>query len=315
MFQRIMKEKPEVMNKIYPVWGELSKPNFDMSQEHLRRVIDTTEIVFHMAAYVKLSMSLKSHVMMNLVGTKNALELSKLMKNLVQMVHLSTAFCNVQQDVVYEKVYDFSHEPDDLIRMSEWMNDEAMEAIQKELLGEHPNTYTYTKRLAEVLVQREYENGLMVCIARPSIVMPSWKEPMPGWVDSLNGLVGIFYAAGKGVLRSMLANPEGRFEFIPVDIATNAIVLIPKILSTVVRSKEIPVYHLTCNESQKISVKRLMELVKTIGRKYPMAWALWYPDGSITMNPYENAIKVFLFQLVPAYIIDFFLFCFGQNRL
>lgn len=36
------------------------------------------------------------------------------------------------------------------------------------LLDPHPNTYTYTKRLAETLVAREYPN-LPCVIARPSI--------------------------------------------------------------------------------------------------------------------------------------------------
>jgi alcohol-forming fatty acyl-CoA reductase len=275
MFQRIMNEKPEVMNKIYPVWGELSKLNFDMNQEHLRRVIDTSEIVFHMAASVKMSATLKPHVMMNLVGTKNALELAKQMKNLVQMVHLSTAFCNVEPEVVYEKVYDFAHDPDDLIRMSEWMSDKTMESMQKGLLGDHPNAYTYTKRLAEVLVQREFENGLPICIMRPSLVMPSYKEPIAGWVDNLNGMAGVMLAAAKGVLRSILMDPEGKIECLPVDTCINAMLIATKIISTAKRSNEIPVYHLTCDESKKFKVGWVFDVVKSCRHKYPLSVSLW----------------------------------------
>lgn len=36
------------------------------------------------------------------------------------------------------------------------------------LLDQHPNCYTYSKRLAETLVANEYPN-LPCCIARPSI--------------------------------------------------------------------------------------------------------------------------------------------------
>lgn len=35
-------------------------------------------------------------------------------------------------------------------------------------------------------------------------------EPVPGWVDSLNGPIGILVGAGKGVIRSMLCNPKNR---------------------------------------------------------------------------------------------------------
>lgn len=202
-----------------------------MSDEHFQRVTETTEIVFHLAASLKLEATLKPNIIMNLVGTRNTLELAKQMKNLVQLVHLSTAFCNVEPEVAEEKVYDFHHDPNDLIRCAEWMSEEAMASMQKNVLGDHPNTYTYTKRLAEILVRDEYKN-LPLCIARPSIVTPAWLEPIPGWVDSLNGSIGIIYAGAKGVLRSVLVDPNGMFEAIPVDTAIASLIIIVKDLTT-----------------------------------------------------------------------------------
>ena len=303
-----------MFNKITPVFGELSLPDFGLNDGDLMLVKGKTEIFFHMAASLKLEAPLRPNVLMNLVGTKTALQLAKQMKNLVQMLHLSTAFCNVEPEVCMEEVYEFRHDPDDLIRMSEWMTDAAMEAVQKDLLGPHPNTYTYTKRLAEILVEREYKN-LPVCIVRPTAVLPTYSHPFPGWVDNLNGIVGIFYAGGKGVLRSMLVDPVAKTEYIPCDTAIFAIIVIPKVLSVVERALKIPIYHLTCEKDQKLELGDIFRRVKKIGEKYPVSWALWYPDGGITTNRYENAIKVFLFQMLPAYIIDFFLFLFRQKTL
>jgi alcohol-forming fatty acyl-CoA reductase len=262
------------MSKISPVYGEISKPNFDLSEEHLEKVVENTEIVFHLAASLNMAVSLKTNVIFNLIGTKNALELAKKMKKLVQMVHLSTAFCNVEPEVVYEKVYELPHDPDDLIRMAEWMDNKAMEAMQKELLGQHPNTYTYTKRLAEILVQREY-GRLPVCIVRPSIVLPSIEEPFPGWVDSLNGFPGVMLAAGKGVLRSMLIDPEGIIEVFPVDLSINIMLLIAKVLSTEERSEEIPVFHLTAYEKFRFQYGWLVNKIKEYRFKYPLSISLW----------------------------------------
>lgn len=53
-----------------------------------------------------------------------------------------------------------------------------MSALTPKLIGERPNTYTYTKALAEYLVQQE-AGDLNVAIIRPSIVGASWKEPFP----------------------------------------------------------------------------------------------------------------------------------------
>jgi fatty acyl-CoA reductase len=55
-------------------------------------------------------------------------------------------------------------------------------------------------------------------------VVPAWKEPFPGWVDSLNGPMGLLVAAGKGVLRSMHCNRDYHAEVIPVDVAINGLI-------------------------------------------------------------------------------------------
>lgn len=182
LFSRIMEEKPEVMKKIVPVWGDITEPNLALSNEHLTLVVEKSQIVFHMAASLKLEATLKPNVITNLTATKNVIEVAKQMKNLIQMVHVSTAFCCEDQEILHEKVYDFHHNPHELIKCAEWMSEETMAAMQKSLLGSQPNTYTYTKRLAEILVREEYEK-LPVCIVRPSIVSPAFKEPMPGWVS------------------------------------------------------------------------------------------------------------------------------------
>lgn len=178
-FSRIMKEKPEVMKKIFPVWGDISALNLGLSDEHLAKVVESSQIVFHMAASLKLEATLKPNVLTNLSATKHVLDVAKQMKSLMQFVHLSTAFCCEDQEVLNEKIYDFHHKPEDLIKCAEWMSEEAMAAMQKETLGSQPNTYTYTKRLAEVLVRDHYDT-LPVCVVRPSIVSPAFKEPMPG---------------------------------------------------------------------------------------------------------------------------------------
>lgn len=58
------------------------------------------------------------------------------------------------------------------------MDEELIATLTPKLIGERPNTYTYTKALAEYLVQQE-AGDLNVAIVRPSIVGASWKEPFP----------------------------------------------------------------------------------------------------------------------------------------
>lgn len=88
--------------------------------------------------------------------------------------------------------------------------------------------------MSERLVAEQFAD-LPVCIARPSIVTPAVTGPIPGWVDNLNGPVGILVAAGKGALRSMYCKPEYNAECIPVDYAIHAMLAIPRRVTRVKR--------------------------------------------------------------------------------
>jgi hypothetical protein len=76
-------------------------------------------------------------------------------------------------------------------------------------------------------------------------------------------------AASKGVLRSLLVDPNGIIEGFPVDTCINATLTIVKHIVTNERSKEIPVYNMTLHESRKITNGRLFETARKLGRKYP----------------------------------------------
>ena len=78
------------------------------------------------------------------------------------------------------------------------MTDKQLEDLAPTMLEGRPNTYTYTKALAEYALVNDAK-GLPVSIVRPSIVASSAKEPFPGWVDSLHGSTGLFVAV-KSVL-------------------------------------------------------------------------------------------------------------------
>ena len=92
------------------------------------------------------------------------------------------------------------------------------------MIGKRPNTYTYTKALAETLVVKECKD-LPLVIVRPSIVCAAWKEPIPGWVDNVNGLGGIIIAGGKGVLRTSYCPQENVIDVIPVDVCINLFIV------------------------------------------------------------------------------------------
>ncbi|KAJ8786070.1 hypothetical protein J1605_006650 [Eschrichtius robustus] len=61
-----------------------------------------------------------------------------------------------------------------------WLDDAIIDEITPKLIGDRPNTYTYTKALGEMVVQQE-SGKLNIAIIRPSIVGATWQEPFPYW--------------------------------------------------------------------------------------------------------------------------------------
>lgn len=100
--------------------------------------------------------------------------------------------------------------------------------------------------------------------ARP--VSPSAYEPVPGWVDNLNGPTGLMVGAGKGVIRSMLIDTRHLSEVIPVDYAINGLCVIPyQFAKMTERPKDVPVYNITCADHRKMQWGEVIEMSKEIG--------------------------------------------------
>ncbi|EFN83378.1 Fatty acyl-CoA reductase 1 [Harpegnathos saltator] len=314
MFQRIRQEKKEVIQKVKPMDGDITSDNLGLTDEQRETLINEVHLVFHLAATLRMEAKLKDSVEMNVLGTRRMLDLAKQMKHLQLFLHLSTAFCHVDQEELGETIYDSPDDPNDVIRLCEWMDESTIDMITPKLLHPHPNTYTYTKRLAETLVAREYSN-IPCAIVRPSIVTPAVEEPVPGWVDNLNGPTGILVAAGKGVLRSMLCDTRYRAEVIPVDFAINFMILMTCAIVTKKKPASIPVFNLTQNQELPVTWGDILKKGRKIIYQYPFEGQAWYPGGNARSNKFVHYLIVFFFHIIPAYLIDFLMLIFRQKRL
>jgi len=72
----------DVLNKIYPIAGDVSEPNLAINESDRRLLADTVQIVFHAAATIRFDEPLKKAVLLNTRGTKLTLDLAKEMTNL-----------------------------------------------------------------------------------------------------------------------------------------------------------------------------------------------------------------------------------------
>lgn len=301
---------PDIIKKVIAVAGDVSLPDLGLSKESRELIIEEAEIIFHCAATIRFDESLKKAVLLNVRGTKLMLELAKECKKLKIFSHMSTAYCHLHERVLYEKVYPPPADPYHVIKTVEWLSDDIIDVITPKILGDIPNTYAFTKALGEALVANEMDN-LPVVILRPSIVIPVWREPIPGWTDNINGPAGLLIGAGKGVIRTMYCNSDGYADFLPVDIGVNAMLVSTMDYLTFGTRR---IYNLTSSSEYKISWSEIIEIGRTvIETKMPLNNVAWYPGGSMKTSRLLHNICFYLFHMLPAIFVDALLMLLGYK--
>jgi len=304
MFDNVRTEQPEMLQKIVPVRGDITMEGLGLTDEDEARIAEETEVIFHAAATINFQEPLRVAVNMNMLGTKRVVALAHKMSNIKALVHVSTAYGNCHLTEIYEELYPAPIDPARLIQLTEWFDDEMLEAISPKLLAPRPNTYTYTKALAEHLLVND-SGTIPYSIVRPSIVCGAWREPMPGWVDNLFAFTGMLVGMSKGVLRSLYTKPGIALDFIPVDIAINLMITSAwNVDVQKFRTNGDQIYCCSTSSQRPLTSELVAEYLIHINRKYPLSSALWYPDGSAKYSKFPHQLHMFFVNIIPAYVID-----------
>ncbi|XP_012281000.1 putative fatty acyl-CoA reductase CG5065 [Orussus abietinus] len=315
LFEKVREQRglAALQDSVTVISGDVSLPGLGISPEDRKLLCDRVSIVYHAAATVRFDELLKKAVILNTRGTKQMLDLAKEMKKLILFAHISTAYCHLEEKVLGEQPYPPPADPHKIIKCVEWMEDEVVEAMTDKILGNLPNTYAFTKALSEGLVEEAMPH-VPAIILRPSIVIPVWKEPIPGWTDNINGPTGLLIGAGKGVIRTMYCNEDGYADYLPVDIAVNAI-LASSWNFIYFKDHEKRVYNLTSSSEFKVSWAEIIERGRRITEKVPLNGIVWYPGGSMKKSRLMHNICVLLFHMIPAYLIDALIFLAGHKPI
>ncbi len=145
-----------------------------------------------------------------------------------------------------------------------WTRDELIEAGMRRAkeLG-WPNTYTFTKSLAESLIAKRAAD-LPVVVVRPSIVETSTHDPFEGWNEGVNTSAPISYLLGT-FFRQMPTNGKKCLDIIPVDLVCRGMILISAAL---VERRHEPMYQLATSAVNPCNMRRTIELTGLAHRKY-----------------------------------------------
>jgi len=295
-----------ILDKVVVLTGDISLPQLGLSDSDIDTIVNQVSVIFHSAATVRFDEELSKSVAMNVEGTKSLLDLARKMPKLEAVIHVSTAYAHCYQSKIEEQLYasDKDLEADEIIEMCSRMPSEEMNSSSrtKSIIGLHPNTYTFTKAVAEGMLGKAFKD-LPIAIVRPSIVVASWKDPFPGWVDNFNGPTGMVAGAATGVLRTMLVKRENVADIIPVDVAINVMIVAAWHMATQA-PREMPIYNVTSGSSNPITWGDIEKWALKSIHEFPVDTALWYPGGSFKNFAVYDRLCRYAFHYAPAYLVD-----------
>ncbi|XP_017764856.1 PREDICTED: fatty acyl-CoA reductase 1-like [Eufriesea mexicana] len=316
LFDKLREENPSSLEKLIPILGDTSVEGLGIASIERHVIIERVSIIFHVAANVRFDEYLKTDMFSNVRSTRDVCILAGSMKKLVALVHVSTAYAHVDKPVIDEVLYPPLTDWRKALRMIETVDDETVRILTQKYVGSMPNTYTFTKRLAEQVIN-DYSKDLPCVIFRPTIVISSFREPVPGWLDNFNGPVAMMVGGGKGILRIVHLQPNLAADYIPVDVAINIMITTAwkRGLQTITKDPSVHVYNGSSYAIHRMTNRDLIVMGFKMNEEIPIEGSIWYPRIIITTNRIFHYVMTLLVHALPALIIDKALEAMGRRPM
>ncbi|XP_072948634.1 putative fatty acyl-CoA reductase CG5065 [Epargyreus clarus] len=316
-FDRLRKERPGAYeSKVSLIAGDIVEEGLGISEDDKAKIINETNIIFHVAASVRFDDTMSYAVKMNLCGTREVIQLAKAVKNLDVLVHVSTSYLNTNREEIEEVVYPPVADWRDVISICEKIDEQTQRVLTPKLLGALPNTYVFTKQMAEHMVY-EQRGKLPIAIIRPSVVVASVLEPVPGWIESLNGPNGLGVGVGKGLIRILHSVPNTALDYVPVDFAIRHFLAVSWLRGTrkLSPTDDIPIYHCCSGKLVQVTLKQFVQMGLDMSKKCPLNNVLWSINCSVTSSKFMYQFWFLFLQLLPAVFVDSILRICGKKPM
>uniref|UniRef100_A0A1B6CHA6 Fatty acyl-CoA reductase n=1 Tax=Clastoptera arizonana TaxID=38151 RepID=A0A1B6CHA6_9HEMI len=316
-FERLLIANKNARNLITLIEGDLTLPDLGLSQGDLNILHNKIDFVFHCAATLNMMEHLRTAININVNATMFLLEQAKLMKKLKAFVYVSTAYSHAMLYNIEEKFYPTKYNAEEIKLIVNTNNDDQLTALTPQLLEDWPNTYVFTKAIAENLVSTYHE--IPVVVVRPAQIISSVFEPLKGYVDNIYGPIATTLGAATGFLKVWSCDGNVKSFVIPVDIVVNSILSIAwYTVSYKTNSTEnlLRVFNLVPSKDKIISINHNFEKFREVFCKEKVY-------SSYTIGPYnmkcvknESLYRFFfiLFHVIPPFFVDVVLKLFGYKQ-
>ncbi|XP_058125766.1 fatty acyl-CoA reductase wat-like [Anopheles ziemanni] len=215
-----------LLSKVIPIEVNFQSDKV-ISAESQRVLAAEVEIVFNVMASVKFNEDIDTALDTNVVSSRKLLLMVEQFPALQSIVHVSTFFSNCHRSHIEERIYgDLPFGGfENILRLFEHLSAAEKDALKPLILGPMPNSYTFSKRCAEVMIHEQFAH-LPIAVFRPPIVSSAYREPSPGWVNNFNGPAGLVVCAIRGQVFWCYGADDATVHMVPVDYCVNALLAV-----------------------------------------------------------------------------------------
>jgi hypothetical protein len=217
---------------------------------------------------------------------------------------------------------------------SEITDDDELETVAQKHMEGRPNSYVFTKALAELYVDKhrlrrrdansnrsQEQPEVNSTIVRPAIVYNSSAEPTFGWIDNWNGPAAFAMFIFSGLIRCPDFGFTSKCQVIPVDFVANALLSIPvwrqsRSTSCNALEQSVPVVTLTLGGHIPGIIHDLLRCGERYTRLYPSLYItrpIVVPPVHFETHPLLHRLHVFFSEVLYFYVCDLLLIITGLS--
>ncbi|KAG8310386.1 hypothetical protein J6590_064970 [Homalodisca vitripennis] len=191
------------------------------------------------------------------------------------------------------------------------MNDQEIQDKIESFLEGWPNTYTLSKALCEDFIRDECK-GMPICIYRPSVVGPSYREPVRGWTDNVYGPFGVMVGVAMGFLHCFRINKELCLDIVPVDLVVNGMIAAAWQTGSF-RNPNLRIYNFIASYEMKADWKTISSYAEMYLEYFPYSQSVWYSSFIFTTNSFVDEFCHIFLHKIPGLLLDRLTIISGQK--
>ncbi|GMG98460.1 hypothetical protein Nepgr_000300 [Nepenthes gracilis] len=238
-----------VSEKVTMIPGDITCEDLAIEDPRLKEEMwKTIDIIINLAATTNFDERYDVSLYLNTFGAKNVLDFAKKCNGIKVLVQVSTAYVSGETTgLILEDPYregdtlngepglDIEKEKTLVLQKLnelrlEGATDDSIKSAMKDLGIQRarkygwPNVYVFTKAMGEMILL-QFKSELPLVIIRPTIIISTYKEPFPGWIEGIRTVDSLVIGYGKGRLTFFPGDPESVVDLIPADMVVNAIIV------------------------------------------------------------------------------------------